>query len=147
MISRAALLLVVVTGAMNAQSPTPPSAPPLPRIYLDFQVERPVTASPKNTPPRYPIELRKANIEGDVLAKFVVDSTGHAIMSTFEVIRTHHDLFTRAVKDALPLLVFTPASIQGRKVAQLVQMPFVFSLAPRDTGSMSLYLPPRLLDR
>lgn len=138
MISRAALLLVLASAAISAQAPTPPAPTPLPQIYFDFQVERPVMPSPKNKPPAYPEELRAANIEGEVVAKFVVDSTGHVIVSTFEVIKTYHDLFTKAVKDALPKLLFTPASIKGRKVAQIVQMPFEFRLAARDTGFVAL---------
>jgi len=138
MITRATLLLVLASVAIDAQVPTPPVlTAPLPQIYFDFQVERPVAASPKNKPPRYPDNLRAANIEGEVLATFVVDSTGRAIVSTFKALKTHHELFTKAVKDALPSLLFTPASIGGRKVAQLVQMPFVFSLAARDTASVT----------
>jgi TonB family protein len=137
MITRAALLLVLASAAIDAQVPIPPVVTaPLPTIYFDFQVEKPVTASPKNKAPLYPDELRAANIEGEVVAAFVVDSTGRAILSTFKVLKTHHELFTKAVADALPQLRFTPAQIGGKRVAQQVQMPFVFSLAPRDTVSV-----------
>jgi protein TonB len=95
---------------------------------FDFQVEKPASANPSNQPPVYPNNLRAANIEGQVIAKFVVDTTGRADMKTFEVIKSDHELFTAAVRNALPNMRFFPAEVGGRKVKQLVQMPFQFSL-------------------
>lgn len=95
---------------------------------FDFQVEKPAAANPSNTPPSYPNQLRAANIEGQVVAKFVVDTTGRADMRTFEIIKSDHELFTNAVRNSLPNMRFFPAEVGGRKVKQLVQMPFLFSL-------------------
>ena len=95
---------------------------------FDFQVEKPAAANPSNQPPTYPNQLRAANIEGQVVAKFVVDTTGRADMRTFEVIKSDHDAFTAAVRNSLPNMRFFPAEVGGRKVKQLVQMPFMFSL-------------------
>ncbi len=95
---------------------------------FDFQVEKPAAASPNNQPPTYPNQLRAANIEGQVIAKFVVDTNGRADMRTFEILKSDHDLFTNAVRSSLPNFRFFPAELGGRKVKQLVQMPFVFSL-------------------
>ena len=96
--------------------------------YFEFQVEKTVAATPGNAPPRYPDMLRSANVEGEVLAQFVVDTTGRAEMNTFKVLKSSHDLFTNSVKSALANMKFYPAEVGGRKVKQLVQMPFVFSL-------------------
>jgi periplasmic protein TonB len=96
---------------------------------FDFQVEKPAAANPSNVPPNYPNQLRAANIEGQVVAKFVVDTNGRADMRTFEIIKSDHDLFTNAVRNSLPNFRFYPAELGGRKVKQLVQMPFVFSLS------------------
>lgn len=96
---------------------------------FDFQVEKPAQANPSNQPPVYPNQLRAANIEGQVVAKFVVDTSGRADMRTFEILKSDHDLFTSAVKSSLPNMRFFPAEVGGRKVKQLVQMPFVFSLS------------------
>jgi protein TonB len=49
-------------------------------------------------------------------------------MSTFKVLKSNHDLFTNAVKQSLPAMKFSPAEVGGKKVKQLVQMPFQFSL-------------------
>ena len=96
--------------------------------YFEFQVEKQVAPVPGNPQPRYPDMLRSANVEGEVLAQFVVDTTGRAEMSTFKVLKASHDLFTNSVKSALANMRFYPAEVGGRKVKQLVQMPFVFSL-------------------
>jgi protein TonB len=96
--------------------------------FFEFQVEKPVTALPGATP-RYPDILRQAGVEGEVLAQFVVDTTGRAEMSSFRVLKASHDLFGTAVKNALPGMRFIPAEVGGRKVRQLVQQPFSFGIA------------------
>jgi protein TonB len=98
------------------------------QTYFEFQVEKQVSPAPGNPGPRYPDMLRSANVEGEVLAQFVVDTSGHADMSTFKVLKSTHDLFTNAVKATLPNMKFFPAEVGGKKVKQLVQMPFQFSL-------------------
>jgi protein TonB len=98
------------------------------QTYFEFQVEKQVSPFPGNPAPRYPDMLRSANVEGEVLAQFVVDTTGRADMSQFKVLKSTHDLFTNAVKAALPNMKFYPAEVGGKKVKQLVQMPFQFNL-------------------
>lgn len=97
------------------------------RVYFEFQVEKPVGSAAGNPAPRYPQALREAGVEGEVIAQFVVDDDGRADLSTWRVLRSSHALFTQAVRDVLPELRFIPAEIDGQKVHQLVQMPFVFS--------------------
>ena len=99
--------------------------------FFSFQVEKQVEMAPGNRAPNYPDVLRSANLEGEVIASFVVDTNGRADMSTFKVIKSTHDLFTQAVKNALQNYKFYPAEIGGRKVKQLVQQPFQFSLSGR----------------
>ena len=103
-------------------------APNTNETFFDFQVEKQVASAPGNQAPRYPDMLRSANVEGEVLAQFTVDTTGRADMSTFKVLKSTHDLFTNAVRAALPNMKFYPAEVGGHKVKQLVQMPFQFSL-------------------
>lgn len=96
--------------------------------YFEFQVEKPAAmAGAANMV--YPEMLRSAQVEGTVLASFVVDTSGRADMGTFKVLRSDHELFTNAVKNALPRIRYLPAEVGGRKVKQLVQQPFQFSLA------------------
>jgi protein TonB len=105
------------------------SAPVGDQTYFEFQVEKQVAPTPGNPQPRYPDMLRSANVEGEVLVQFVVDTTGRAEMGTFKVLKSSHDLFTNSVKQALAAMRFYPAEIGGRKVKQLVQQPFNFSLS------------------
>ncbi|MEX2181844.1 MAG: energy transducer TonB [Gemmatimonadaceae bacterium] len=98
------------------------------QTYFDFQVEKPVAALPGGVTPRYPDILRAGGVEGEVLATFEVDTTGRVVISSFKVLRKSHDLFEAAVRSALPQMRFLPAEIGGRKVRQLVQQPFAFTL-------------------
>jgi TonB family protein len=98
------------------------------QTYFEFQVEKQAAVMPGNPAPRYPDMLRSAHVEGEVLAQFVVDTSGQADMSTFKVLKSTHDLFVQSVKAVLPNMKFYPAEVGGRKVKQLVQMPFQFSL-------------------
>ena len=99
------------------------------QTYFEFQVEKQVAVQPDNPRPRYPDMLRSSNVEGEVLAQFVVDTTGRADMSQFKVLKSTHDMFTNSVKAVLPNMKFYPAEVGGRKVKQLVQMPFQFNLS------------------
>jgi protein TonB len=60
-------------------TPTPASSN---ETFFDFQVEKQAASAPGNQAPRYPDMLRSANVEGEVLAQFTVDTTGKADMST-----------------------------------------------------------------
>ena len=96
--------------------------------YFEFQVEKQVSQVPGSGNLRYPDMLRSANVEGEVLAQFVVDTTGRYEAGTFKVLKSSHEQFTAAVRNALPNMRFYPAEVGGRKVKQLVQQPFTFSL-------------------
>jgi protein TonB len=96
--------------------------------YFEFQVEKPVMQAPNSPSPQYPDILRQAGVEGEALVSFVVDTSGRADVASFKVIRTTHDLFATAVKNALPRMRFIPAEVGAQKVRQLVQQPFSFAI-------------------
>ena len=96
--------------------------------YFEFQVEKPVVPAPGSAQPRYPDMLRQAGVEGEVLAQFVVDTTGRAEPGSLKILKSSHDMFVQSVKNALPQMRFIPAEVGGRKVKQLVQQPFSFSI-------------------
>ncbi|WP_396224408.1 energy transducer TonB [Gemmatimonas sp.] len=114
----------IAKGVEGGKGPVPQGDQP----YFDFQVEKPVVMAPGAQGPAYPDMLRTAGIEGTVLAQFVVDTTGRADMATFKALKSDNDLFTTSVKNALQRMRFLPAEVGGRKVKQLVQQPFQFSL-------------------
>jgi protein TonB len=97
--------------------------------YFEFQVEKPVVPAPGSVSPRYPDMLRQAGVEGEVLAQFVVDTTGRAEPGSLKILKSSHDMFVQSVKNALPQMKFIPAEVGGRKVKQLVQQPFSFSIS------------------
>lgn len=102
-------------------------------VYFEYQVEQPVMAVPGSPSPRYPDILKQAGVAGEVIASFVVDTTGLAEVASLKVLRSSHQLFVNSVVTALPNMRFTPALVGGRKVKQLVMQPFVFQIA--DTTS------------
>jgi periplasmic protein TonB len=96
--------------------------------YMEFQVEKPVQKIGGEAP-EYPSSLRESGVEGQVLAQFVVNESGRYESGTLKILNSSNPAFTAAVKDALPRMRFSAAQIGGKKVQQLVQMPFQFHLA------------------
>jgi TonB family protein len=104
-----------------------PAVAPRGAAYFEFQVEKPASPLPSSAQPTYPPALRSANLAGEVLAQFVVDTSGFVELDTFKVLKSTHALFTEAVRQALSQFRYSPAEVGGRKVRQLVQTPFVFT--------------------
>ena len=78
--------------------------------------------------PRYPEMLRRAQVEGNVIIMFAIDTAGRVLMPSVKVVKSTHDLFTRAVMDALPGFRFKPAELGGHPVTALAEMPFEFTI-------------------
>jgi protein TonB len=95
--------------------------------YMEFQVEKPVEKIGGDAP-EYPASLRDSGVEGQVLAQFVVNESGRYEGGSLKILSSSNPAFTAAVKDALPRMRFSAAQIGGKKVQQLVQMPFQFHL-------------------
>jgi TonB family protein len=94
------------------------------------EVERP--AHPRKVIPlRFPEDLRKLGLPGEVHTRFVIDASGHALRETLVIVSSTHPAFTRAVRDALRTTVWEPAQIGGIAVPQWVEQPFTFSLSER----------------
>jgi hypothetical protein len=91
--------------------------------------------------PRYPKDLPAKGVTGDLIIQFIVDTTGHADMTTVKDLwpssrprltgemGEYYDAFRQAVVRSLPKTLFEPARLGGCKVKQLVQLPFGFKLA------------------
>jgi TonB family protein len=132
--------------APQAQSVGPTAAGPATApagAYFEFQIEKPATPL-GNAAPVYPAALRAQGVSGQVIAQFVVDTLGVPTVSTYKVLRSDHELFTAAVRDAIAVMRFSPAEVGGRKVRQLVQQPFVFSTGGEvETGRAVMPQPTR----
>ncbi len=98
------------------------------QTYFSYQVDR-QAALKEGGEVHYPDLLRAAKVTGEVVAQFVVDTDGRADMSTFKVLKSSHDLFTKAVRQSVATGLYTPADIQGHPVKQVLQQPFVFRLS------------------
>lgn len=96
--------------------------------YLESQVEKPVQKIGGEAP-EYPQSLRSSGVEGTVLAQFVVNENGRFDPGSLKILDSSNPAFAAAVKNALPRMRFSAAQIGGKKVPQLVQMPFQFHLA------------------
>ena len=96
--------------------------------YMEFQVEKPVEKIGGDAP-EYPPMLKDQGVEGQVLAQFVVNESGRYEAGTLKILNSTNSAFTAAVKEALPRMKFSAAQIGGKKVQQLVQMPFQFHIS------------------
>jgi periplasmic protein TonB len=96
--------------------------------YMEFQVEEAVRKIGGDAP-EYPASLKEMGVTGKVLAQFVVGENGRYEPGSLKIIESSNPAFTAAVKQALPGMRFSAAQIGGKKVSQLVQMPFQFNLA------------------
>jgi protein TonB len=115
------------TGALRPDGVERQAAPYGSPFRAD-QVDRQVGLISGVRPPAYPETLRSAGIEGKVVVEFVVDERGEPLQGSIRVVQSDNDLFADAVRVALGRMRFTPAEVGGKKVSQLVQMPFVFTL-------------------
>lgn len=84
--------------------------------------------------PAYPDSLFRERVAGQVLVEFVVDTSGRVIGESIAAVSTTHALFTDAVRRALRDARFQPATLAGRRVRQLVQLPVKFEM-PVETSS------------
>ncbi len=121
---------LTATGAVtNRDRGSAPPARSSTWVYFEFQVERRVKRL-DSVAPHYPDLMRSSHTNGEVLAQFVVDTSGRPMPETFKILKTTHDLFSEAVRATLPDMRFAPATIGGMPVRQLVQQPFYFAITP-----------------
>lgn len=96
-------------------------------LYEPSMVER--AAVPLEPPrPRYPEMLRAANVSGNALVRFVVDTLGRVEPASIAIVSATHPGFSDAALAAVSRMRFRPAEVAGRRVRQLVQQPFDFQV-------------------
>ena len=71
--------------------------------------------------PLYPEQLRAANVNGNVVVEYVIDSGGRVVESSIRIVRSDHPAFTRAVREALLIARFRAGRRAGQSVAVLVR--------------------------
>ncbi len=105
-------------------------APSLPSggVFDASAVDRAVEPIRGNPTPQYPPALSSAGFEGSVTVRFVVDTLGTVERGSVTVIRSSHALLEQSVREALIRMRFLPAEARGRKVRQLVEQSFQFTI-------------------
>ena len=108
------------------------AVPDWPRAVLDAYLPEDVATQAKMKPhpgfrgPRYPDRMLASGRGGIVRAQFVVDRNGRADMSTFQVLESDDDQFTRPVRDVPAHVEFIPAEVDGAPVPQLFELDVEF---------------------
>lgn len=74
----------------------------------------------------YPEEARKQDIQGKVLLRLYVDSTG--TIAHREVLESSHPLLVQAAWDAVTRVRFRPATLHGKPVNAQYELPLLFAL-------------------
>jgi hypothetical protein len=117
-------------GAEELEQHPQLAVPSADSVYSILNVDEGAVRVEGSAAPVYPSDMLAAAMEGAVIARYVIDTTGRADPSSFEVVSTTHGSFTQAVRDALPGMRFTSAEVQGHKVRQLVEQAFQFHIMP-----------------
>jgi len=86
--------------------------------------ERPAFLS--GPPLRYPPLLRQARIEGRVLVRAIIDTTGRAEPASVQVVESPHPGFNQAARNALLQARFRGGRVRGRAVRVLIEFPVEF---------------------
>jgi TonB family protein len=116
-----------------------PFGPP-PRLSLPdtafsvLEVDEIVERYEGSAAPIYPRDLIATGTEGQVLAIYVVDTTGRVDTTTIRVVQSDDPRFTESVRTALGEMRFRPAKRGGKAVRQLVEQRFRFQLMPSSRG-------------
>ena len=76
----------------------------------------------------YPRNAKLANQSGSALVQFIVDTTGRAKPESIVCVQATFKDFAEAAMSAVKMMEFTPATLEGHKVEQLVQYPIDFKL-------------------
>jgi outer membrane biosynthesis protein TonB len=117
------------------------TSPPVPQstgqdsVYSVLEVDVAVVRAANSAAPAYPLKMLQAHISGSVAAQYIVDTTGFADTSSFQVLNSPRPEFIQAVKEVLPYMRFEPAKIGRTKVRQLVEQQFSFKIADTDTAA------------
>lgn len=76
--------------------------------------------------PKYPLALKKKEVEGNVLLSATIDATGKVVKVTVK--RSDNELFSKAAVFALKQSTFTPAKLNDQPVTTTIDVPVKFIL-------------------
>jgi protein TonB len=120
-------------SAMDAEAEMAAMNMLLANAYQVVEVDSAATRDPSSAAPVYPPAMETRGIEGHVIMRFVVDSTGWVDMASAMTVEATAPEFERAVRDALPRMRFRPAKVGERPVRQLAEQLFRFEVTKSDS--------------
>lgn len=98
-----------------------------PVIFLDHDIEpRPLNISALIKDIGYPVKARNAGIQGEVVARVLIDSDGEMVRMKF--VQQVHPLLEDAIESKMDQIRFTPAIQNHEPIRFWVNIPFNFSL-------------------
>jgi TonB family protein len=117
--------------ARDARKGSADSVAPI-RVYTAEEVDSAAAVDTAGlSQPFYPDSLYAFRVSGDVIAQFVVDTTGLVLPGSFKPLSSTHPAFTEAVRRALRRSKFHPAIVGGRRVRQVMVLPYRFVMEAR----------------
>jgi protein TonB len=116
-------------SAMDADAEIAAMNALLANAYQIVEVDSAAERDPASAAPVYPAALESRGVEGYVIVRFVVDSTGRVDMASVMTVEATAPEFDRAVRDAIPGMRFRPAKVGQRAVRQLAEQLFRFEVA------------------
>jgi hypothetical protein len=123
-------LVACATASRGTQSATAgprfPNAGELTIAMADDSLPRP-TSLPRG--PVYPVSLRDDRVTGQLMAAFVVDTSGRVELPSITFVEPAHADFQKSVCDFLRDTPFIPARRDGMPQRTLVFAPFRFTLS------------------
>lgn len=102
-------------------------------VYTAASVDKAAEYTRGTAVPVYPDSLYRARVPGRVVARFVVDTAGSVEFRTIHIVSATEPPFGAAVVQALRSASFSPARLEGRRVRQIVEMPFDFKYGAADS--------------
>ena len=98
-------------------------------VYAEALVEeRPALLSAP--PPDYPVVLKQAGIQGRVILRAVIDTTGRVEPASVRIMKSPNPAFDQPTKDWVLKALFRPARLHGRGVRVFINLPVDYSLTP-----------------
>ena len=98
-------------------------------VYAEALVEeRPALLSAP--PPVYPPLLKQAGIQGRVILRAVIDTTGRVEPTSIVIMKSPNPAFDQPTKDWVLKALFRPARLHGRGVRVFINLPVDYSLTP-----------------
>jgi protein TonB len=96
-------------------------------VYAEALVEeRPALLSAP--PPVYPALLKQAGIQGRVMLRAVIDTTGRVEPASVRIMKSPNPAFDQATKDWVLKALFRPARLHGRGVRVFINLPVDYAL-------------------